>query len=323
VVVSPERGKRLGVLALLLLVAAVVIAVQFSRLGGSSPASLPPDAPPAGVDLLYVRDAGNPRGLVAYDWSGTRRGSLTLPTWVEIARLRSAPNGSAFMVDPSTPGDYAAYFDRGGRVLFESDDPAFSSQVWADDSTHVCVLADATDGAILITRLPGQRDRTAQTRLASGYTVAGCSLRTETAVVTSGSDLELLTLSNGHLIRSVGASASVLASGDAAYVALSYNGAAPVSIYQLPDLSRPVAQLDANLVPLAFSGDDSILVGIIGPSGTVQATDWRTGKSAWSYDSGGVAPDQVQARPAGQDFALYMSTGPVIIRRDGRTARFG
>jgi hypothetical protein len=321
--VSADRGKRLAVVAAVLLVAAVVIAVQFSRLGGPSTAVLPPDAPPAGVDLVYVRDPANPHGLVAYDWRGSRRGSVTLPTWVEIARLRPAPNGSTFMIDPSTPGDYAAYFDRGGRVLFESDDPAFSSQVWADDSTHVCVLADATDGARLITRLPGQRDRTAQTRLASGYTVAGCSLRADTAVVTSGADLELLSLSNGHSILAQRSSAGVLASADGAYVALSFNGAAPVSIYKLPDLSTPLAQLDASLVPFAFSGDDSMLVASVGASGAMRAIAWRSGAVAWSYDSGGAAPDLVLARPAAEDFVLYLVTGPVVVRRDGKTARLG
>jgi len=319
--VSQERGRRLAVVAALLLVTAVFIAIQFNRLGLTSPAGLPADAPPAGVDLVYVRDATNPRGLVAYDWSGSRRGTLTLPTWVEIARLRPAPNGSAFMLDPATPGDYAAYFDRGGRILYETDDPAFSSQVWADDSTHVCVLADATNGALLITRLPGRRDRTAQTRLASGYAMAGCSLRTDTAVLTSDNDLELLTLSTGHLIRAVSSTASVVVSGDAQYIALSSNGVAPMAIYKLPDLSEPVMRLDAREQPLAFSGDDSVLLATADQGQTLEAITWRTGKAAWSHAAGATA-DLVVARPAAGDFAVYLSSGPVIFRRDGNVAEF-
>ena len=318
------RSKRAIVVGALLVIAAVVIVVQFSRLGQGVQPGLPADAPPAGVSVFYVREPGNPHGLVAYDWSGARRGRVTLPTWVEISRLRPAPDGSAFLIDPSTPGDYAAYFDRGGRILFETDDPAFSSQAWADDSTHICVLADATDGAVLLTRSPGRGDRKTQTRLSTGYSVAGCSLRTDIVVLASPNDIQILRLSTGRALRTFSTSLTAVASADAAYIAISSSGAEPGLVYKTTDLSEPVALPRADLQPLAFSGDDSLLlVGPASRAGAVQAIAWRTGKVAWSYDPRGASVDSVQARPSAGDFVVYLSSGPVLLRRDGKVGTIG
>ena len=318
------RTRRAILVGALLVIAAVVIAVQFSRLGQGVQPGLPADAPPAGVSVFYLREPGNPHGLVAYDWGGARRGRVTLPTWVEITRLRPAPDGSAFLIDPSTPGDYAAYFDRGGRVLFETDDPAFSAQSWADDSTHVCVLSENTNGEVLITRRPGQPDHTVPTRLTGDNNVAGCSLRTDTMIVSSDNRLEVLTLSNGNVLGTLPVSSAVLASPDAGYLALNPSGTEPALIFRATDLSKPIAQLGDGLTPLAFSGDGSLLLaGTAGGAGVIQALAWRTGKVAWSYDPLGAAVDGVQARPSSGDFVVYLSSGPVLLRRDGRTGTIG
>jgi hypothetical protein len=306
------------VVGALLIAAAVIVAVQYSRLGQGTPAGPPPDAPPSGVPVFYAREPGNPHGLIAYDWSGTRRGRVTLPTWVEINRLQPAPDGSGFFINPATSGDYAAYFDRAGRTLFESNDPAFISQAWADDSTHICVLNDYGLG----TRVPGHPDHTAPTPVTSGYAVAGCSLRADTAVLASSTDLEVVKLSTGKALRSLSTGGTVVASTDASYVAVSSGGAAPVAVYKTSDLSRPTAVLDTALQPLAFSGDDSLLLAVQ-PGGVVTATALRSGKVAWTYNASPANVGFVEARPSGGDFVLYLSTGPVLLRRDGRTGTFG
>ena len=312
------RGRRAVAVAFLLVVAGLIVLVQFNRIGQETQTGLPPDAPPAGVDLFYTREPGNPHGLIAYDWSGQRRGSVTMPTWVEIARLQPAPDGSGFFVDPATPGDYAAYFNRAGQSLFEDDDPGFVSQSWADDSRHVCVFSN---GNILL-RQPGQPDRTVPTAfVTANYTVAGCGLRTDVVLLASTDDLEVIRFSTGKALRRLSLNGGgLLASTDATYVAVS-SGDAEVAIYTTSDLSRPAATLGPGLQPLAFSGDDSTLL-VSQPGGEVKAIAWRTGKVAWTYDASAASIFFVVARPAGADFVLYLSTGPVLLRRDGKTGTF-
>jgi hypothetical protein len=313
-----RRLQRAAVIGALLVVAAVVIAIQYSRIGGSQPA-LPPDAAPQGVDLFWVREPGNPHGIVAYDWTGARRGSATLPTWVTISRLRPAPAGSGFLLDPATQGDYAAYFDRLGRTLFETDDPGFISQSWADDSAHVCVLSDAG----LITRLPGEPDRVARNGSSTETMLEGCSVRSDTAILASEDTLAVLRLSTGKLIGSAVRPnpGPVVGSTDASYVATSAVGVEPVRIYRTSDLSKPLAELEADLTPIAFSGDDSLLLAR-DPAGQLRAVAWQTGEEVWTYGPAGADVGLVMARPSGGDFVVYLSSRSVLVRRDGKTASF-
>jgi hypothetical protein len=312
------RPRRTLVVAGLLVVAALVIAVEYSRIGGTEPA-LPPDAAPQGVDLFWARAASNPHGLVAYDWAGARRGSATLPTWVQISRLRPAPDGSGFMLDPATPGDYAAYFDRVGRTRFETDDPGFISQSWADDSTHVCVLSDTG----LIARIPGEPDRVLRPGFGTQMTVAGCSVRTDVVILASADQIQVAKFSTGKVIRSADlpTGGTVVASTDASYLAVSTVGTQPVEVYRTTDLSRPLAELDATLTPIAFSGDDSLLL-TRSDDGTLHTLTWRTGKEAWMYGPAGAQFWAAVARPSGADFVVYLSSGPVLIRRNGKSASF-
>ena len=304
------RGRRAVAVAVILVVAGVITVIQLNRIGQETASPLPADEPPSGIDVFYVRDAGNPHGLVAYDWNGIRRGSVRLPTWVEMSRLRPAPDGSGFLIDPSSPGDYAAYFDRGGRTLFETDYAGFFAQTWADDSVHVCVLTDQG----VVTRLPGQSEHIATTSADGDYTVAACSIRTDTAVLISSRDVEVLRPSTGKLLARVTATSAV-ASTDAAYVAQ------PGAVYKTADLTRPAARLDSALQPLAFSGDDSLVLAG-DPNGGLQAVAWRTGKVAWSYDMSGTKIDSVFPQPSDGDFVVYLGTGPLLIHRNGKTATF-
>lgn len=298
----------------MLVVAAVVIAVQYGRLGGPAPPVLPPDAPPEGVQLVYTRNPANAHGVIAYDWNGTRRGSAIFPTWVPIGRLRPAPDGSGFMLDPQSSDDYAAYFDRTGRTLYETDEGGFMSQVWADDSAHVCVFEGDPNTAI-IARTPGQGDHAVPTAADGQFTLAACSLRSDAAVFVSQDEILVTRLSTGAALRRAGLQGqSAVVSADTAFIATAD------AVYRSSDLNRPVAQLDPSFVPLAFSGDDSLLLeGQDGGGGPVEAVDSRTGKIAWRYGAGTANVQLVVARPSAADFAVYLGGEVVILHRDGST----
>jgi hypothetical protein len=227
------------------------------------------------------------------------------------------------MLDPRGVDDYAAYFDRAGRTIFETNDPSFVSQAWASDNAHVCVLRGS--GGQLITRTPGQPDRTEPVGLTTDDSVDACNLGSDVVVADSSQRLSVLRPSSGKLVGSLSTGDVVLASADASYVALESNGAQPVVISKTSHLSAPVTQLDASLVPIAFSGDDSLLLTVPGDGGTsLQAIAWRTGKTAWTYDLGGDSIDSTVARPSSGDFVVHLISGAsVLIRRDGTRRSFG
>ena len=319
---ASRRLRRLITVAALLAVAAVIATLGYGRMPGAPPPALPPDAPPAGVSVFYARDHGNAHALDAYDWSGTRRGTVHFPTWVDIARLRPAPDGSGFMLDPTSEGDYAAYFDRGGRTIFETDDPSFVSQAWADDNSHVCVLA--TD--LLVTRTPGQPDHAVVGRFPAGdYTVAGCSLRTETLLLGSADGVTMVDLRSGAAFGGAGPSPWAV-SLDCAYVAVGGSDPDPIGIWKVsdrryPQVGAPVRQLKMPVQPLAFSGDDSLLVAV--DAASLVAIEWRSGRIAWTAPLNGGGVDRVVPRPGGGDFAIYQPGLVSLIHRDGRVVEVG
>ncbi len=306
----------------LLAVAAIVVAVQYGRLGGPTPPALPPDAPPQGVDLVYALNPGHPHGLVAYDWSGKRQGAITFPTWVNIARLRPAPNGSGFMLDPPSQDDYAAYFDRYAHTVFETNDPNFVSQAWADDSTHVCVYTYEGD---LLTRVPGRPDRVAHSRVAGQFSVAACSVVADEAVLASADRIDVVRLSTGATVReaAIASSGSLVASVDGNFFLAAGPGGAS-EIFNTEDLSTPVGRLGPSLNPLAFSGDDSLVLVTDPLDGALEAIVWRTGRLAWRYGDTNGDVGFALARPSGRDFVAYFTTAPpVVIHADGQVAALG
>ena len=297
-------------------VAIIVIAVRYGQLGGPPPAALPSDAPPQGVDLIYGLNPGHPHGLLAYDWNGARRGSVTFPTWVDTSQLRPAPNGSAFMLDPASADDYAAYFDGYGRTVFETNEPGFVSQAWADDSSHVCVYTAAGD---VLTRVPGQPDHVAHTRLAGQFTVVACSVRADTAILASSDQVEIVRLSSGATLRGVGLATggTALGSTDASLVVLN----APNDVYRASDLTSRIAELGNAVNPLAFSGDDSLVL-VTDVDGVLEAVDWRSGRLAWRYVGQVAQVAFALARPSDGDFIAYFTNAtPVVIHSDGKVTR--
>lgn len=303
---------------MLLAVAAIVVAVQYGRLGGQAPAALPPDAPPQGVDLVYGLNPGHPHGLIAYDWSGKRQGAITFPTWVDIARLRPAPNGSGFMLDPASQDDYAAYFDRYAHTVFETNDPSYVSEVWASDSVHVCVYTAAGD---LLTRLPGQADRVVHTGLVDQFALVACSVRADTAILASPDRIEVVRLSSGRALRGLNldGSATPLASTDASLVVLNE----PNDVFKASDLSTRLGELGYAVNPVAFSADASLVL-VTDVDGVLEAIDWRTGRLAWRYGERSRDLAFALARPSGGDFVAYFTDAPpVVIHSDGTVTRLG
>jgi hypothetical protein len=80
-------------------------------------------------------------------------------------------------------------------------------------------------------------------------------------------------------------------------------------------------------VPLAFSGDGSLLLmGGVDNNG-VEVVDWRTGKVTWRNDAAGPYGPWL-AQPGGGDFAIALNAGGatstvVIAHRDGTTTTLG
>jgi hypothetical protein len=337
---ASRRVRRLLVVAALLVIAVVAIAVQYGRLGGQpqQPAALPSDAPPLGVGLFFVRDTSSGHTLIAYDWSGTRRGSVKLPLWVDASRVRPAPDGSGFMLDPSFSGDYAAYFDRVGRTLLEIDDPAFTAQIWAADNRHVCVLSSTTAGPTLTSRLPGTADRVVAFTLPEDLAGAqlgllACNLSTDTALLEAeaGSGphwvVLILKISTGSTVGRVdlGSGGTPVASRDGNYLTIgAAGGAASTRIYRTADLSRPAVVLDTSLIPAAFSADDSFLLAASEADGSLQVVDWKQNRTVWRYKLSGSSAGPWVAGPSGADFAILVGptggAGTVVLaRRDGET----
>ena len=324
-------------MAALLIVAAIVTDVQYQRQNQPTVSGVGPDDPPAGVQLLYARDLSRPHSLIAYDWTGSRRGSISVPTWVNLSQLRMAPDGSRFMIDPQSAGDYAGYFDRLGRVLMESDEPAFTSQIWAADNAHVCVLMTTDTGIVLVTRWPGSPDRVARISTPIDQSngppkLDACSLGSDTAILqiqtrTSSGDAETqvlrLGLSTGKLlVATTLQNGYAVASHDGAYVATGpASGTQPARILRAGDLATPVADLGADMVPLGFSGDGSLLLASPRSSDrvTLEAVDWRHAKVVWRRDLGTTYVAWL-ARAAGKDFAIALTGGDVVVAHgDGKT----
>ena len=302
-------------MGVLLVVAAAVISIEYSRLGPSAPAPRPDD-PPQDTELFYVRDAQHSHVLVAYDWTGRRRGSITLPSWVDASRVREASDGGAFMLDPTSSDYYAAYFDRLGHTVQEVEEPNFASQVWASDNRYACVIA-ASAGPVLITRLPGQPDRTVPIQESNQVTIAACNPDRDVAILVAGSRVTVVKLSRGAVLaeRDLGFNVSPVASRDAAFVA------AGSGIYRATDLGTPVAEIDSSGTAFAFSGDGSLLLA--GTGAWLELIDWRKAASVWRQDLLGANITAWIARPSGREFAIGLESRSVmVVHRDGKTTTF-
>lgn len=313
-------------MAAILLAAAVVAATQF--LHPTFPtASVSPDAPPNGVPLFYFVVPEHHHTLDAYDWSGRRRGSITLPSWVDLSRVRMAPDGSSFVIDPAFDGDWLGYFDRLGNTVVETQTDVSVSQVWADDDRHLCLVADPD----VVIRLPGSPDRIVNVQHVyeqpGSVTVDACGMRANVAIFAAvggpGIAVSRVTLSNGKTLNagSFPPDLGVVVSVDGSLVAVGGSSAGPAMVYRAADLTQPVAQLPPSATPVAFSGDDASLLVQAGLG--LAVVKWSTGEVSWRLDQAPNSAGQPLARPEGADFAFVLAgangdpNGVLVVRPDG------
>ena len=336
-----SRLQRAIATAAVLIAAAVIATTQFINPTLPAGAVANPDDPPSGVDLLYLLGA-QPHTLVAYDWSGHRRGSITVPSWVMRQEIHAAPDGGAFVVSAFGLEDQALYLDRLGHVVLQANDDPAPYRIWSDDSRHLCIYDGSSSIAL---RLPGEQDRTvsvaADSNVVGDVAIEACSLRGALAVLRArtgvfeagppSTSVATVSLSTGAVVSSRRwATSEAISSLDAAYVAVTtQSGTEPTTIYRTADLTHEFGRLDPGVKPLTFSGDDTeMLVTVQSDTGqAIEAFDWRANRVTWRYDQRGMRFGAAIARPNGHEFAVQIvdlngaTQGVVISRTDGSTAR--
>lgn len=324
-----RRWQRAMIVAAILLAAAIIAATQYLQ-PAIPTAAVGPDAPPQGVDLLYFVNPGRHHSLVAYDWAGNRRGSITFPSWVDLTRLKMAPDGSSFLIEPAFDGDWLGYFDRLGNTTMETNTGLPDSALWADDNRHLCLLA----GQDIVIKLTGFPDRVTtispQVYETPGQLgLAACSMRSDTALLVSVGDSAItgarIRLSSGKSLNeaSFGTDANVVVSADAALVAVGHTDGAPTMIYRAGDLIRPVEEVKSPAIPVAFSGDGRSVLILDGAG--MELVDWTSGRQRWRLDQPPGYAGSVLTHPSSSDLAFAISngngspTGIFIVHRDGTT----
>jgi hypothetical protein len=335
---QPARNLQWIAVAVAALLGILVVAGLMSTRVGNRMMPTPAGdygPPPAGVPLLYLHDPNHPTWLIGYDWTGKARGTVKFSQPVEATM---APDGSAFY-SSGGKGDAPQVFDRTGKAIADPAALPFQSEVWADDSKHLCRLDYSREESqwSLTTRLPGESGVTVPVALDPniirsgilGLTIAACSLQTDRAIlvrIPNGrpADLWVVNASTGRILArhsfAIGIVANIVASRDGAYVVLMPGiGAdlAPNSALRVVRVSdwRGVATLSNAQQVLGFSGDGSdVLVSTVALSGPLQfhfaILDWRTNRTLWRYD-GTMALYSFTAQPGGGAFAMAFGDSPI------------
>ena len=258
-------------------------------------------------------------------------------------KLQQAPDGSFFQVEPGASGGWwtGRFLDRLGQPVRAGALPTGvlgGRDVWADDSRHVCLVANdpADQSWRLIVAGPGAAARVVgvialDSEIAHTFAVAACSLKLDRAVVlrtTSSmasnqvaswtSDLWVVRLSNGielaHHVYTAGRIGKMIASSDASYVAensqitAGSGGRSATSLIRRVSDWTPTRTLAAAVE--AFSGDGSLalvvpaaLAAKAGSRHALAVVDWRSVTTRWQE----TTTDYYQGfavRPAWGDFAI-------------------
>jgi hypothetical protein len=313
--------------------------------------------PPAGVNLLYVRDPSHTSWLIGYDWSAKPRATVKLDPAVGSAGM--APDGQSFAVGFGAKGGTGEILDRLGQPVPGSGAiPGSALAIWADDNRHMCGVSfdEQTLLYTLITAGPGEGVKrvAALATPAAGqgpFRVQSCSIRNDQAVlvrtnVAWPSELWVVRLSDGKTISKstypeADAPSNVVVSGDASLIAENSGQsvgqlgptAPKTTIRRVSDRSV-VATLDPTMGVLAFNGDDSLVLVTTTPWVGGQPTalaviDLGSGQALWRYNGPGMFGNAV-AEPGGRDFAVYVRkpavedplTDLTIVHADGAATDF-
>jgi hypothetical protein len=367
---QPRRAPNLqwlAVAAAVILAALVVFGLMSTRFHPRAvvPAATPNASPladygppPAGVQLLYVKDPNHPSWLIGFDWTGMPRGTVKLD--LSIGTVGMAPDGQSFAVGYGNKGGTGEILDRLGQPVpvVGAAIPSADFPIWADDNQHTCGVAldPQTLTSTLVTLMPGQavfpvailgHDQ----GLPGSYRIASCSIKEDRAIVIRSSnpaaaDVLVVRLSTGQVLpllnyASPDTVANVVASGDSKFIAENsaqsvgqVGAGAPNTIIRRVQDKSVVATLPPTTGVLAFNSDDSLVFVYttpwVGGAPTALAViDVQSGQTIWSYTGPGMFGN-VLAKPGGRDFAIYVRTPNavdpltdlMIVQADGELLNF-
>jgi hypothetical protein len=301
----------------------------------AAPAALPSPVvvdygpPPASVQLLWVHDPNHPGWLIGFDWTGKPRGTVKLPQQVgQFDRLSQAPDGSAFGFEPNGKGGFHLFFDQLGNPIGSAGSSVFyQSEMWADDSRHLCSLDGSGGQWSLGFAQPGESPN--HTNVVAldpaiarsgiiAVSLAACGANTNggTAVIeysytSRPTEYWVARIADGAILQqrtyAAGQVENVTASMDGSLIA---ENSGVTLIRRASDLSL-VTRLDPTFRVLAFSGDDSSVL-VAAPLGAglpanQEVLDLQTGRVIWRGE-GTSALSSFAAQPGGNVFAVALTT---------------
>jgi hypothetical protein len=285
--------------------------------------------PPTGVPLLWVNDPSHPGWLIGFDWTGKPRGTVKLPQQVgQFDRLSQAPDGSAFGYEPNGKGGFHLFFDPLGNPIGSAGSSIFyQSEMWADDSRHLCSLDGSGGHWSLGLAAPGAAPNPVNeialdplSLARSGiiaFSFAACSARNDRAVIPYSypgrpTAYSVVRISDGAVLQQrtypAGQVENVIASMDGTLIA---ENSGATLIRRASDLSL-TNSLDPTLRVLAFSGDNSSVLVSTAPLGAKlpanqEVLDLQTGRVIWRGE-GTSALSSFAVQPGGNAFALALTT---------------
>jgi hypothetical protein len=294
-----------------------------------SPVTADYGPPPAGVQLLWVHDPNHPGWLIGFDWTGKPRGTVKLSQQVgQFDRLSQAPDGSAFGYEPNGKGGYHLFVDQLGNPIGSAGSSVFyQSEMWADDSRHLCTLDPGRGQWGLGLAQPGAApnpvnevalDPSSLAR--SGiiaFSFAACSARNDRAVIAYSypgrpTAYSVVRVSDGAILQQrtypPGQVENVTASMDGSLIA---ENSAVTTIRRTSDLSL-VTSLDPTLRVLAFSADDSSVLVSTAPMGGGLAADQEVldlqSRAVMWRGEGTSTISAIAVQPGGNTFAVGLLT---------------
>ena len=281
--------------------------------GTSSPSSdriAPPSSSPSSSQVsptTFLFALGGQADF--YTWSGTF--------------VRRAPSGENIMA--SSDGSY--YVDTQGRIWTAGGSLSgtiaqwsTASFGWSGDGDYLCGSGKEPSGgyALYVTDIQGHSRQYALGAGGGIHEVSACSMRTNRAAVLEKAGMTVLSLSDGHVERTVqrASNGSWAVSPDVRWLAESAvraNGRLETYVTDLGD--GTVQARVANTNAIAFLPDGTSLV-VNDQKGT-RATmlNWRTGSEEWTMP-GHVAMVLARSDPTTNRVLLWISTGSTAAGTD-------
>jgi hypothetical protein len=294
------------------------------------------------VPLIWVQDSIQSGWLMGFDWSGQPRGTVKVSQPLgQNDRLSQAPDGSGFGIEPNGKGGFRVFLDRLGNP---SPPPSstinYQSEMWADDSRHLCSLDGlgghwrlgfAEPGAVPNqTNVVALDPAIAQSGIFA-LSFAACSANQngglaviEYAYAGRPTEYWVVRIADGFILQqrtyATDQVANVTASMDGSLIAENSgksvgqlaSAAASTLIRRASDLSV-IATLDPTIGVLAFSGDNSTALVTTAPWVTGQPTmlevlDLQTGRVIWRGKAS-FALSSFAVLPGGNAFAVALTNG--------------